>query len=188
MESATGARGDARSEWLTTNRDTAKILEGYLVKAEEAFKNRARAAGLNLTGELLDSFRRYAATEGDGFVEARLQMVGYFRMKDLRSMSYSRTPPLAAIEAFVEATGVNKFAFIPGYPKGIKPASEFAAIERIAWGIKMNRQRFPNISRGYRGIYSDPLLSDVLPYLFRDLTDQTNLIAMRGLKLLFTES
>ncbi|GAB3790182.1 hypothetical protein GCM10028818_59930 [Spirosoma horti] len=187
MESATGVRGDARAVWLTTNRDTGKILEGYILKAEEAFKARAIAAGLPLTGEMLDSFRRYAAVEGNGYVEARLEMVDYFRLKDLRSMKYTRTPPLAAMEAFVEALGLNKFAFIPGYPQGIKPATEMAAIERIAWGIKMNKQRHPNVSRGYRGIYSDPLLSDVLPYLFRDLTDQSNITAMRGIKLLFSE-
>jgi len=190
MESATGQRGDARAVWLTTNRDAGKILESYLVKAEEFFKQRAQSAGLVLTGEMIHSFRRYAAVEANGYVEARLEMAGYFRMRDLRSMTYTRTPPLAAMEAFVEEKGLNKFAFIPGYPTKnmIRPATDTAAIERIAWAIKMNRQRKPNVTRGYRGIYSDPLLSDVLPYLFRDLFDQSGLTAMRGLKLLFSES
>ncbi|PRY47112.1 hypothetical protein CLV58_101178 [Spirosoma oryzae] len=194
MESATGVRGDrtggpARATWLTTNRNTAQILDQYIIKAEAAFIARAKAAGLVLTGEMLNSFRRTAATEANGYVEARLEMVGYFRLRDLRSMNYTRTPPLAAIERFVEEKGLNKFAYVPGYPtKNLsRPASDLATVERIAWAIKMNRQRLPNISRGYRGIYSDPLLSDVLPYLFRDLTDQTFLTAMRGVRLLFSQ-
>ncbi|KAB7728013.1 hypothetical protein F5984_19860 [Rudanella paleaurantiibacter] len=185
-----GVRGDARAIWLSTNRDAAKVLDGYILKAEELFKSRIAEAGLVLTSEMLSSFRTFAAEEGDGFVQARLRMSALVRISDMRDLNYPRTPPLAAMERFVELTGVNKFPIVPGYPTKnlIRPASETATIERIAWGIKMNRARNPNVKRGYRGIYSDPLLQDVLPYLFRDLFDAANLTAVRGFKLLFSES
>lgn len=166
----------------------AKLLDAYIQKAEDAFKSRISSQGIVLTGEMLSSFRQYAAERADGYVEARLSMVGYTRIKDLRSMNYSRTPPLRAIEDYVEAVGVDKFAYVPGYPKGVRPASATIAIERIAWAIKMSRKRQPNVKRGYRGIYSDPLLTEVLPNLFKDLTEDTGRTAMLGVKLLFSQT
>ncbi|WP_375445741.1 hypothetical protein [uncultured Fibrella sp.] len=165
----------------------AQLLNAYIQKAENAFQRRISSQGLVLTGEMLNSFRQYAAERGEGYVEAKLGMVGYLRMKDLKSLNYSRTPPLRALMDFVEKVGVDKFAYVPGYPQGVKPATEAKAIERIAWGIKMNMQRHPNVKRGYRGIYADPLLSEVLPNFFRDLTDDSNRTAMLGVKQLFSQ-
>ncbi|MGF7217485.1 hypothetical protein GGR92_003659 [Spirosoma lacussanchae] len=187
MESATGIRGDARAEWLTSNRDAARILTAYIGQAENAFKSKIQAAGLTLTGELLASFRTTAATEGEGYVEVRLQMAGYGRIKDLRRMNYSRTPPLLAMEAFVEKVGVSHFAYVGGYPRGVFPRTESQTVERIAWSLKMSLARRPNVVRGYRGIYSDPLLNDVLPYLFRDLATACNLTASRAFKVAFSD-
>ncbi|MEZ0484296.1 hypothetical protein [Fibrella aquatica] len=165
----------------------ARILNAYLQKAEDAFQRRISSQGLVLTGEMLSSFRQYAAERAEGYVEAKLGMVGYVRIKDLKSLNYTRTPPLRAIMDFVEKVGVSKFAYVPGYPQGVQPGSEAKTIERIAWGIKMNMQRNPNVKRGYRGIYADPLLSEVLPNLFRDLTDDTNRTVMLGVKQLFSQ-
>lgn len=166
----------------------AKLLDAYIDKAETAFKQRIASQGIVLTGEMLNSFRQYAAERGDGYVQARLSMVGYTRIKDLRSMNYSRTPPLRALEDFVEMVGLDKFAFVPGYPKGGRPVSDTVAIERIAWAIKMSLRKNPNIKRGYRGIYSDPLMTEVLPNLFRDLTEDTSRTALLGIKLLFSQT
>lgn len=168
----------------------AKLLDSYIDKAEAAFRTRIQNAGVILTGEMLNSFRQYAAEKGEGYVQAKLTMVNYTRIKDLRSMSYSRLPPLDALEYFVETVGVGRFAYVPGYPTKnlVRPVSETAAIERIAWGIRQNLRKYPNLKRGYRGIYSDPLLTEVLPNLFRDLTDDTRRTAILGVKLLFTQN
>ncbi|MCK8493805.1 hypothetical protein M0L20_18205 [Spirosoma sp. RP8] len=184
-----GMRGDARATWLTTNRDAAKVLDGYTIKAVELFKQRIHQAGLVLTQDMLNSFRIFAAEEGEGFVQARIQMSALVRIADMQNLNYARTPPLAALERLVELTGLGKFARIPGYPTAnlVRPASDTAAIERIAWGIKVNRMHYPNVKRGYRGVYSDPLLQDVLPYLFKDLFEAAQLTAMRGFKLLFND-
>lgn len=165
----------------------ARLLNAYIQRAEEAFKRRITSQGLVLTGEMLGSFRQYAAERGEGYVSARLAMTSYVRIKDLKSMNYSRTPPLQAMIDYVEAVGLDKFAYVPGYPKGMWPASKTVAIERVAWGIKMNMQRHPNVKRGYRGIYADPLLTEILPNLFRDLTDDTRRTAMLGVKQLFSQ-
>ena len=182
-----GLRGGARAEWLATDRDAAKMLESYLRVAEEAFKRRIQSAGINLTGEMLSSFRHHAAQAADGYVTARLDMAGHFRLKDLRSMHYSRTPPLDALEDYVETVGVGRFANVPGYKRGTFPANHRLAVERIAWGLKMKYKQFPNVKRSYRGIYSDPLLTDVLPYLFRDLSENAAITALKGARLLFND-
>lgn len=188
---ATGLRsGDARGEWLTTNRDAAKILDAYILKAQELFAKRTQEAGLDLTGELKNSFRSFAAQEAGDYIEARLSMSPLARIRDLQSLNYARTPPLSAMirmaELYLAKHGrAGFYKGVPGYPKGVWPASETAAIERIAWGFKMAFKRQPNIKRGYRGIYSDPLLNDVLPYLFRDLLEAAGLTALKGMKLVF---
>lgn len=185
MEQTNGIRGDARAEWLTSNREVAKILEAYINRAELAFKARIQAAGKVLTGELLRSFRADTATIGEGYIAARLELAATGRLLDLRRMNYSRTPPLLAMENYVEKVGVGNFAYVSGYPAGRFPATEAKAVERIAWAYKMSLARRPNVVRGYRGIYSDPLLSDVLPYLFRDLAAATNQTASRAFKVAF---
>lgn len=166
----------------------AKLLDKYIEQAEDVFQGRMTKAGIVLTGEMLNSFRKFAAERGNGYVQARLAMVDYARIKDLKSMNYSRTPPLRNLEYYVEHVGIDKFAYVPGYPKGVKPASETKAIERIAWAIKMNIKRHPNLKRGYRGIYSDPLLTEILPRLFQDLTDDTRQTGKLGVKLLFSQT
>ncbi|WP_020603131.1 hypothetical protein [Spirosoma spitsbergense] len=187
MAETNGIRGDARAEWLTTNRDVAKILDQYIIQAERAFVARVQAAGLVLSGELLNSFRHEAATIGEGYVSAKLQMASYGRIKDLQQLNYSRTPPLLALENYVEKVGIGHFAYVPGYPTGVFPRTEAQAIQRIAWAYKMSLQRKPNVKRGYRGIYSDPLLKDVLPYLFKDLATACNLTASRAFKVAFSD-
>ncbi|GAB3990375.1 hypothetical protein GCM10028807_17400 [Spirosoma daeguense] len=186
MESASGIRGDARAVWLTSNREAAKILDAYLLQAERLFIARIQAAGKVLTGELINSFRREAAKEAGEFVEARLHLAATGRLLDLRRMDFSRTPPLLAMENYVQKVGIGAFAYVPGYPAGSFPASESRAVERIAWAYKMSLQRKPNVVRGYRGIYSDPLLNDVLPYLFRDLATACNLTASQAFKAAFS--
>ncbi|MVM36137.1 hypothetical protein GO755_39360 [Spirosoma sp. HMF4905] len=187
MEQTTGIRGDTRAEWLTSNRDAAKILDQYILQAEKAFISRIQAAGLTLTGELLSSFRHEAAIIGQDYVSAKLEMAGYGRIKDLRRMNYSRTPPLIAIENYVEKVGTANFREVPGYAPGRFPATEAKAVERLAWAFKMKFIRQPNVVRGYRGIYSDPLLKDVLPYLFSDLATACNLTASRAFKVAFSD-
>ncbi|GAB3802976.1 hypothetical protein GCM10028819_32160 [Spirosoma humi] len=186
---ATGLRAkDARGEWLSTNRDAIRILDAYIEKAKELFIKRAQDAGLELTGELLNSFKTFAAVEANGYIEARLTMSPLARIKDLQSLNYARTPPLSAmirmVEQNLEKHGRGYFyKGVPGYPAGVWPASETQAIERIAWGYKMALKRHPNVKRGYRGMYSDPLLQDVLPYLFRDLLEAAGHTALAGMKM-----
>lgn len=133
------------------------VLNKYVQEAERLFRQRAQAANLDLTGDLINSFRSEAAVAAEGFLEARVKMLHYARFKDLRSLNYTRTPPLSVLEYFVEKVGVEQFAYVPGYPtqNKVRPATEVEAIHRIAWGLKMNRQRRPTIQRGYRGIYSN---------------------------------
>ena len=163
------------------------ILNKYVLEAERLFRQHAQAAKLDLSGGLINSFRSEAAVAAGGYLEAKVSMIGYARFKDLRSMNYVRSPPLSVLEYFVEKVGVDQFAWVPGYRGGdSKPPTEIMAINRIAWALKMVRHRYPNVRRGYRGIYADPLLKEVLPNLFFDLKQQAGLTALRQIKLMFT--
>ncbi|OIN55432.1 hypothetical protein [Arsenicibacter rosenii] len=169
-----------------TDQQIQAVLNKYMQEAERLFKQRAQAARLELTGDLINSFKTEAATAADNFVSARLTMAAYARFRDLQRMSYFRSPPLSSMEYFVEKVGVEKFAYVPGYDSFSKPVTEIKAINRIAWGLKMARHRYPDVKRGYRGIYADPLLKDVLPNLFFDIKQQAGLTALRQLKLMFS--
>lgn len=174
-------------ETLAQDSELLRIFDGYIAEAERVFRRRIMDEGVVLTGETLDSFRTEAATAAGGYIEAKLHAAGTFRMKDLRSMDYARMPPQAGLENFVEKVGVDKFLYVPGYKKGTRPISDTVACERIAWGIRMMRRKYPNVKRGYRGIYSDPLLTEILPKFYSDLRTAANTTAMRQVKILFNQ-
>jgi hypothetical protein len=132
-----------------------QLLDYYVREAVDEFQRRIRAAGLILTGEMLDSFRIKAVQTGAGYISQQVEMAGYFRIKDLRSMHYARMPPQAAMEYFIEKTGLSRFAYVPGYKASSPPASQTIAVERIAWAIRAKRMQNPDVKRGYRGIYNE---------------------------------
>ncbi|PMD97401.1 hypothetical protein BWI97_07160 [Siphonobacter sp. BAB-5405] len=129
------------------------LLEQFVREAVSEFQRRIRSAGLELTGELLDSFKIKSLQAGNTYISQMVETAGYFRIKDLRSMHYARMPPLAAMEYFVEKTGIDRF-YVPGYGDRT-PSSETIAIERVAWAIRKARMQKPDVKRGYRGIYNE---------------------------------
>lgn len=129
------------------------LLEKYVQEAVDEMQRRIRAEGLIMTGEMLNSFRVSATESGSDFVSKKVSMADYVRLKDLRTMSYVRTPPVDAMEYFIESNGLHRFYYVPGYKDGSWP-DEDIAVRRIAWAVKMSFRRKPNRARGYRGIYS----------------------------------
>lgn len=140
---------------MFAEKDLKEALDKAVNAAVFEMKRRAKAANLFLTGDMIDSFRAEAAEVTKDYFSKQINMSGYVRMKDLRSMHYVRTPPLDSMEYYVKAIGVHNFYYVPGYSEGKRPTSDEVAVARISWALKMKYKRLPNRKRGYRGIYSD---------------------------------
>lgn len=138
---------------MLSNEQQRFLLEKYVEEAVDEMRRRVRAADLVMTGEMLNSFRVSATEGGKDFISKKISMADYVRLKDLRSMNYVRTPPVEAMEYFIESNGLHRFYYVPGYKDGKWP-DEDIAVKRIAWAVKMSFRRQPNRTRGYRGIYS----------------------------------
>ena len=173
-------------EDLLSNPVFARILQDYVNRAEVVFRREVQAQGKVLTGEMLQSIKATAIERGTGFIQASVHFDMILRLKDLKSLNFTRTPPIAAMREFVEQVGINNFAYIPGYKNGIRP-TDAIAVNRVAWGIKSQIKREPNVKRGYRGLYNDPLKNEILPLFFNELRQNAGLTALSHLRLMFTD-
>lgn len=172
---------------LIDNPVFAEILRKYVQRAEQVITREVRAQGLVLTSEMLDSIRAAAVEKGTGFIQASVYYEALLRIKDLKTLNYTRMPPLTAMIKFVEQAGVENFKNVPGYGGAVQKLDHASRVERIAWGVRSVFKREPNIKRRYRGIYNDPLKNEVLPYFFADLRQHAGLTAMTEIALLFTD-
>ena len=164
-----------------------KVLQDFVQHTENTLKTAAMREGKVLTGEMLSSIRAGAVEQGKGFITAHVYYSEILRIKDVKSLNYSRTPPLAAMREYVEAVGISNFRTIPGYPYGVMPATETEAIERVAWGLKMSRKVYPNVKRGYRGIYNDELKNTILPKFYDDLKTAAGAFTLGEFRLMFKQ-
>lgn len=164
-----------------------KVLTDFTELAERRFKEAAMREGKVLTGDMLNSIKAGAIEVGAGFITAHVSYSEIFRLKDVKTLNYTRTPPIQAMREYVESVGINNFGTIPGYPYGIRPATETEAIERVAWGLKMSRKTTPNVKRGYRGLYNDELKNYILPKFYDDMSKSTQAFALTQIRLMFND-
>ncbi len=175
------------AESILDNPVFEEILQRYVNLAEEKFQQALASSGLVLTGELQDSIRSSALERGAGYIQGHIYFKSLLRIKDMKQLNYTRMPPFLAMVKYVESVGPDKFAFVPGYPAGVRPASYTDTVERIASGLMRHYKREPNVKRGYRGVYNDPLKNDILPQFFYDLRTHAGLTAMQTLSLNFKD-
>jgi hypothetical protein len=164
-----------------------KVLNDFMRGAVISFKLAAQRENKVLTGDMLNSIRAGALEVGKGFVVAHVYYSELLRIKDMKVLNYSRTPPLAAMREYVEKVGISNFGTVPGYAYGVKPSSETEAIERVAWGLKMSRKVYPNVKRGYRGLYNDPLKNEILPRFYDDMNQASGAFALGSFRLMFNQ-
>ncbi|GGM81833.1 hypothetical protein GCM10010967_11990 [Dyadobacter beijingensis] len=176
------------AESLIENPVFVEILRRYVQRAEQVISREVSAQGLVLTGEMLNSIKAAAVEKGTGWIQANVYYEALLRIKDLKTLNYSRMPPLSAMIKFVEQVGVQNFKYTPGYPRGVQKLDHQSRVERIAWGVRNVFRQEPNIKRGYRGVYNDPLKNQILPHFFTDLRQHAGLTAMTELRLLFTDT
>ncbi|UHG93336.1 hypothetical protein [Spirosoma oryzicola] len=132
--------------------ELAAIIGTYRLQALTEYKYALQAAGIKITGELLDSFEATIRIDAARFVfECTIKFEEYGRFKDMKGLNTGdRMAPLEAIEYFVEKTGVDKFLNAiwadryrtfnsRGKNKGPRPVSKL--IRDIAWGVRIARYR-----------------------------------------------
>lgn len=90
----------------------------------------------------------------------------------MKVLNYCMTvPPIKPLAEWVETVGVDNFPYVPGYRDAkVQPASDTQKIYRIAQALQYHLKAAPNIKRGYRGIYNDPLRLPVIPQFYQDMT------------------
>lgn len=174
------------AESILDNPVFGEILQRYINEAERVFRREVAAQGLVLTGDMLNSIRSSAVEHGESFIQASVHYNALLRLKDMRQLNYTRMPPFAAMVKFVEAVGPDQFPHVPGYPK-VRPASYITTVERIAAGVMRYFRREPNVKRGYRGVYNDPLKNTILPEFFDELRRHAGSTALAELRLQFRE-
>lgn len=94
---------------------------------------------LVISEQLVRSFEYQVRSEMSTKIQSLL--IGfndYGRMKEMRSLVFTKMPPVESIESYVEKIGVSKFKYVPGYKRGNIP-SESIAKKRIAWGIARSK-------------------------------------------------
>lgn len=165
------------SESLSQNPIIEKILHDYANRCEVVFRREVQANNKVLTGELLASIRTGAVERGAGFIEAHIHYDALLRIRDMKTLNYKTVPPIGAMVQFVEKTGVDKFPIVHGYPDK-RPDSYTATVYRIATSLQYHFKRSPNVKRGYRGLYNDPLRKEILPKFYYELRQDAGAFAL----------
>ncbi len=125
--------------------------------ALQQFRNALERQNLVLTADLKNSFKKFVVANSVAMIaQAHIEFNSYGRFKDMKRYTYSQSiPPVHEMEWFIYKEGVENFGWIHDY-KGLKNrpsafTSDDRTINRIAWIIAMNKRRFPDVKRGYRG-------------------------------------
>ena len=146
-----------------------KLYHELAARIEKQLKQAVQLANLHDTGDLVNSIRAGSVKVGDKTISTSVVFSALLRLKDMKTLSYSTIPPIAPLIDWVERIGLGKFAYIPGYPVGVKKLTETEQIFRIASGIQYHLKASPNVKRGYRGIYNDELFKKIIPEFLETL-------------------
>jgi len=175
------------------------ILEVYAHEAVRVFRLEVQRAGLEATGEMLNSIRFAAIEKGKDFISAKIEYSEVYRLKDMKSLRYTSIPPASVFEAWVRKKKKPiYFTKIPGYKDNSETVRQFKAgllssedrdqmLDRIAAAMTFYYRRRPNVKRGYRGIYNDPLNKYVLPRFWDDLHQNAGMHALVQFRAIFND-
>jgi len=174
-------------ENLLDNPVIQNIIENYQNEAVRVFKREVIASGKVWTGDMLNSIRASAIEKASDFISAKIEYSEVLRLKDVKQLSFSTVPPRGPIQSWVESN-LGQFAFVPGYPgKSPSEVPSDVAVKRITSAMVFHLRREPNVKRGYRGIYNEPLTKDVLPRFWRDLRENAGAHALTNFRQIFQD-
>jgi hypothetical protein len=163
----------------------SQLLSDFIKRVETTLKGAVDREGVTLTRETLNSIRSGGITKGKGWISGHIYYNDLLRIKDMKVLNYSTIPPIKPLAEWVERVGVDNFAYIPGYRDGKAPPTEIEKIYRIASGIQYHLKATPNVRRGYRGIYNDPLRLFLIPQFYEDMRAAANVWAAQQFREAF---
>ena len=182
-------------ENLLDNPVIQNIIENYQNEAVRVFKREVKASGKVWTGDMLNSIRASAIERASDFISAKIEYSEVLRLKDVKQLNFSTIPPYdkktvrgnSSILEWVRGN-FEGFSYVPGY-KGKDPSEvdHEIAVKRITGAVVFSLRREPNVKRGYRGIYNEPLTKDVLPRFWRDLRENAGAHALSNFRQIFQD-
>jgi hypothetical protein len=114
---------------------TAELLQ-IATESIAYFQKAIQEKGLVFEDALRTNFESFIGTNST-FIAAEIHFLGYGRFKDMKTLHWSDAPPpIDSMIEFVKKTGVDKFAWVPGYEKSGKVPAETIAIKRLARAIQ----------------------------------------------------
>jgi hypothetical protein len=136
----------------------AEMLAEVSREAVTRFENAIESKRLIFSQELKQSFD-FSIMRGAEEIASEITFRSYGRFKDMKKISYLGHDTSEAtaqayfkqIAYFVEKTGVEKFAWVPGYEGKHSPSVK--DISRIANAIVRSRKAAVDIRRGYSGTW-----------------------------------
>ncbi|GAB3767850.1 hypothetical protein GCM10028818_01340 [Spirosoma horti] len=128
-------------------RVAADVIGRIVGEASIVMQRKLQAAGLVMTGELMNSLRHQQVIVGrELYAEFSIGFSGYGRFKDMKKLLYGKLPPVEVMEEYVRHIGLDKYKYVPGYLLGAKyrvlHIPDSRAINRIAWGISVNIMKY----------------------------------------------
>ncbi|GAB3803498.1 hypothetical protein GCM10028819_33510 [Spirosoma humi] len=167
------------------------VVGAIVAEATMVMQAKLRQAGYVVTGELLDSLRQQSIVVGrDMYAEFSIGFADYGRFKDMKQLLYGKMPPIDVLEEYVKDVGLDKFGHVPGYIKDSKwrvyiPDSR--AINRIAWGIAMNRLRMGVKRGGTKNAFYNPVRGKLIYETSYKLLEAMPEPILKAIKQLFEQ-
>ncbi|MEZ0607834.1 hypothetical protein ACAW74_04920 [Fibrella sp. WM1] len=164
-----------------------EIVGRVVAEAQITMQRKLQAAGFVLTGDLLNSMRHESLVIGrDLYAEMSLGFAGYGRFKDMRKLLYNKMPPIEVLEDYVREIGLDNFKYVPGYLLGARYRTlhipESRAINRIAWGIAVNRLHLGSATRSKAKAFYNPVRGRLIYDMANQLLETLPTPILRAMK------
>lgn len=151
--------------------DIDKMAEDWARDVHEQLLTSMQKKKASFSGELQNSLQVQVHHGSDGWPRITISFANYGRFIDMKSLYYSKHPPIDVLKDWVLRTGIGKFKYIPGYQgRNLTPTREQAA-SRIAWGIATSK-RYGGVSNQYgkntrRKVWKQKTLGTAIGHLNR---------------------
>lgn len=155
------------------SKDIHDEVQRWVVALFAIFRANIKAKNLQLTGDLKDSFQHFVSQNAQQLTtRLQVEFANQGRFQDMKTLTYTKRPPLDALEDFVRKRGLAHFDYVPGYNDRF-PISQEKAIRRIAWGIRESFHSRGQVKPAKRWKYAKSFYAEV-----SDLRDRLQILLL----------
>lgn len=164
------------------NQEVVDLATEITSDAVRYFEKAVERSGLVLTSELRNSFQYQIVQQaGRLAVSGDIYFTGYGRLKDMRLLTYSTSPPVDALEEYVEKVGLSKFPWVDRFGRKQVPTTQSDA-RHIAWAIAMNIKKVGTVRRKSSQRWYNRTKSDFVNVMRRRMLERTQDLVLRAMK------